>query len=108
MALTALRRRTAMLEKVFVLDPVAGYPPLMMEEIEAAGAANGKRRKWTEVEKARVINQGPYRHSGARNQRTQWRGRSQAVYRNRSVIDVNGRATIPSAGCLRLHQVAHK
>lgn len=57
MALASLQRRTARLEKVFVVDHLAHYPPLTADEMEALAERMTSGDKWTNVEKARVIKQ---------------------------------------------------
>ena len=64
MALASLLRRTTRLEQVFVMDTMAGYPPLTSDEIAALAQRMADGDQWTDLEKARVIKQCPYIHGG--------------------------------------------
>jgi len=60
MPLPAIRRRIDRLEGVFVVDRVASYPPLTMQEIEELVEQGALGQDWTEIETARVARQCPY------------------------------------------------
>jgi hypothetical protein len=62
MAVPAIRQRVKRLETVFVVDGLAGYPPLSHEEIVALVVGMAGGQKWTDVETARVARQGPHIH----------------------------------------------
>ena len=64
MALASLQRRTARLEKFFVVDSVAHYPPLTKDEMKALANRMADGQKCTAVETARVIRQCPFTYRG--------------------------------------------
>ena len=59
MAFLTMRRRLGKLETVFVVDRLAGFPPLTADEIVALAVRLAQGRKWTDEEEARVIRQCP-------------------------------------------------
>lgn len=64
MALAALQRRTARLEKLFVVDSVAHYPRLTTDEMKALANRIADGQKCTAVETARVARQCPFTYRG--------------------------------------------
>jgi hypothetical protein len=64
MAITALRKRAARLEKVFFVDHLGSYPPLTDEEISALVERSAAGQGLTAVETMRMIRQCPYTQGG--------------------------------------------
>ena len=60
MALPAMRQRIGRLESVFVVDRLAGFPPLTTKEIEALAVRMASGYNWTQQETARVAWRCPY------------------------------------------------
>ena len=64
MALASLQRRTARLEKFFVVDSVAHHPPLTTDEMKALANRMADGQKCTAVETARMARQCPFTYRG--------------------------------------------